>query len=75
MNLLAVAQVAERLAISRPLVYELVNCGELPHVPCGKSKAYRFDSEDIVAFVRQRKVQNEGKKPNAPRPRLRHIKL
>ncbi len=75
MNLLTVAQVAERLAISRSLVYELVARGELPYIPVGKSKAYRFDPEDIAVFIRARKVVNEGRKPPVSRPRLKHIQL
>lgn len=75
MKLLTVAEVADRLAVSRSLIYELVASGELPYVPVGKSKAYRFDPDDITAYIHRRKVQNEGRKSVTPRPRLKHIKL
>ena len=74
-KLLTVADVAGVLSISKSLVYELVDRGELPYVPVGKSKAYRFDPDDIVAFIRRRKVQNEGGKSLTPRPCLKHIKI
>jgi len=74
MKLLTVANVAEILSISKSLVYGLVDKGEMPYIAVGQSKAIRFAPEDIEAFIRSRKVQNEGSKPNAPRPRLKHIK-
>lgn len=75
MKLMTVADVAEILSVSESLVYELLKQGELPYVPVGTSKAYRFDPEDITSYIRRRKVQNEGRKPTAPRPRLKHIKV
>ena len=74
-KLLTVADVADVLAISKSLVYELVDRGELPYVPCGKSKAYRFDPQDIEAFICRRKIRNESRKPLTPRPRLKHIRI
>lgn len=77
LKLLTVKEVATALSVSKSLVYQLVDRGELPYVPVGTSKAYRFDPDDIVAFIRGRKVQNEGGKlpKQTPRPRLKHIKL
>jgi len=74
-KLLTAAEVADALAISKSLVYELVDRGELPYVPCGKSRAYRFDPQDIEAFIRRRKVRNESRKHLPSRPRLKHIKV
>jgi len=74
-KLLTVTEVAYVLAISRSLVYELVDRGELPYVPCGKSKAYRFDPDDITAFIQRRKVCKERRERPAPRPRLKHIRV
>ena len=73
-KLLTVAAVAAVLSISKSLVYELVERGDLPFVTVGTSKGYRFDPDDVQAFVRKRKRQNEGKKSPTPRPRLKHIR-
>ena len=75
MKLLTVAEVAEALAISRSLVYDLVNQGQLPYVNVGKSKAYRFVQADIEAFINDRKTRNEGRRPKPPVPRLKHVHL
>ena len=73
-KLLTVAGVADLLSISKSLVYELVERGELPFIPVGTSKGYRFDPADVQAFVRTRKKQNEGRKSPTPRPRLKHLR-
>ena len=75
MKLLTVAEVADQLSVSASLVYLLVQRGELPYIPVGTSKAYRFDPADITEYIRSRKVRNEGSKPKARRPRLKHIKV
>jgi len=75
MKLLTIAEAAAVLSASKSLVYELLDQGEIPYVPVGKSKAYRIDAEDLATFIQRRKVQNEGRKPKAPRPRLKHIKV
>ena len=75
-KLLTVADLAEYLSISKSLVYELMDRGEIPFVRVGKSKGYRFDPDDVQAFVQKRKRQNEGARPPAPlpRPHLKHLK-
>ena len=75
MKLLTVKQVAEFLSVSRSLVYQLVERGDLPYVAVGTSKAYRFDLDDLEEYVRQRKQQKVGGKPRLSRPQLKHIKL
>lgn len=75
MKLLTVAMVAEMLAVSKSLVYDLVARGELTYVTVGTSKGYRFDIADVESFVRDRKKTNAGRKAKLPRPRLKHIKL
>lgn len=75
MKLMTVSEVAEALSVSKSLVYELVGQGEIPFVAIGKSKAYRFIQTDIEAFIKERRVKNEGRKRLAPLPRLKHIKL
>lgn len=75
MKLMTIADVANYLATSKSLVYQLVELGELPYIQVGKAKCYRFDPEDITEFIRRRKVRNEGRKPKVSRPRLKHIKV
>lgn len=75
MKLLTVAMVAEMLAVSKSLVYALVNRGELPFVTVGTSKGYRFDLDDVKSFIHQRKQTKTGAKSKTPRPRLKHIRL
>jgi excisionase family DNA binding protein len=74
-RLMTVREVADRLGCSRANVYGLINRGLLPVIRIGKSKGYRVDSNDLGAFLRQRKVQYEADEPIAQRPRLKHIKL
>ncbi len=74
-KLLTVADVAQCLGCSEANVYALLEAGELPYVPIGKSKGYRIDPADLERFIGSRKVRNEGAKPKAPRPRLKHIRL
>lgn len=73
-KLLTVSQVADILAISKSLVYELVDRGDLPFVKVGTSKGYRFDPEDIKTFIRKRKRQNRGQTTPSIRPRLKHLR-
>jgi len=53
-QLLTAQQVAERLGLSNKLVYLLAARGDLPVVRISR-RAVRFDSEDVVAWLRQRK--------------------
>ena len=75
-KLLTVSNVADLLSISKSLVYDLVERGDLPCVSVGKSKGYRFDPDDVRAFTQQRKTKNGGKpSTKTSRPQLKHIKL
>ena len=74
-QLLTVAEVAEFLAISKSLVDELVDRGEIAYIPVGRSKGYRFERSDIEAFVRQRKTQSQKTRSAVPRRRLKHIRI
>jgi excisionase family DNA binding protein len=73
--LLTIKQVAAILVCSEKNVYALIEGGQLPYVPIGKSKGYRIDRKDLSTFITSRKMQNEGRKLKAPRPRLKHIKV
>ena len=74
-TLLTVKEVAAILACSEKNVYSLIEGGQLPFVPIGQSKGYRIDHDDLSKFIAARKMQNEDRKPKAPRPRLKHIKV
>ena len=74
-ELLPVSDVARILVCSEANVYSLIDAGELPYVPIGKSKGYRIDPADLTAFIQKRKVQKQRAKRKVPRPRLKHIKL
>lgn len=74
-QLLSVAEAAIVLACSESNVYALIESGDLPYVQIGKAKGYRIDVVDILAFIAERKKQKRCVKPNAPRTRLKHIKI
>ena len=74
-GLLTIADVARILVCSGANVYALIDAGQLPYVRIGKSKGYRIDPADLASFIQERKVQKEGVKHKAPRPRLKHIKV
>jgi excisionase family DNA binding protein len=74
-RLVTVKQAAELLSCSKANLYSLLDGGELPFVRVGKSNGYRIDVEDIMRFIDQRQVQQEGSLPKVPRPQLKHIKL
>lgn len=52
-KLLTIKEVAERLSVSEPTIYRLINRGELPTVKIGR--ALRFDEADIEAYIRKAK--------------------
>jgi len=74
-SLLTVAEVAEILVCSEANVYTLIDVGELPYITIGKSKGYRIDRDDLVAFLSNRKVQRAGAKRNVTRRQLKHLRL
>jgi len=51
LNLVTVAEVAERLSVSRMTVYRLVHSGELPALRVGRS--YRVPKAAVDAIVEQ----------------------
>lgn len=75
MRLLTVSEVAETLAISKSLVYQLVERGEITYVSVGTAKGYRFDPQDLIEFIQSRKVCKKGEDKKPSRPRLKHIRL
>ncbi|MCG8587606.1 MAG: helix-turn-helix domain-containing protein [Pirellulales bacterium] len=74
-KLLTVAEVAECLAISKSLVYDLVSRGEIAYISVGRSKGYRFAQSDIETFIQQRRTQNQKPTRRPSRTRLKHIKI
>ena len=75
-RLLTVREAAAWLACSQANVYALVEKGDLPVVPVGRRKGYRFDRRDLEAFVEQRKFRYAPAPPRpATKPRLRHLRL
>ena len=75
MTLLTVQETARMLRLSKSLIYEMVEAGELPHVKI--RSAIRFVEADLDAYISENRVEANGKKPRraARRPKLRHIKL
>ena len=64
-GLLAAALVAQRLAVSRRMVYALHSAGELPGYRIGK--AIRFAASDVDAFLVSCRVVPASRVPAAPR--------
>jgi excisionase family DNA binding protein len=54
-DLLDAKAAAQRLGLSRPTVYRLAACGDLPSVRLGD--AVRFDPQDITRFVTAKKAR------------------
>ncbi len=56
-NLASVGEVAERLNLSKPRVYELGRSGRIPVIKIGPGKkgAVRFDWVDVEMFIRDHK--------------------
>ena len=75
MNLLTVKEAARMLKLSKSLIYEMVEAGELPHVRF--RSAIRFVETDLDAYISENRVEPNGNKQRrAPRrPRLKHIKI
>ena len=74
MKLLTVKEAAGMLKLSKSLVYEMVEAGELPHIKI--RSAIRFVEADLDVFISENRVEGmkQERKP-AHRPKLRHIKL
>jgi excisionase family DNA binding protein len=76
--LLTVKQAAERLSVSRTLVYALCTRGEIRHERYGLGRGVlRISEEALEEFRRGREVATGATDPS-PRPRrvkLRHIRL
>ncbi len=62
--LLTVPQAADRLAVSRSMLYQLMASGALPSVHVGRSR--RIPADALAAFVQE--LRNDS---GAPRSRLR----
>ncbi len=76
--MLTVAQAAERLGVSRALIYSLVAARKLRHERIGlKRGVIRIpeDALDEYRLSREVGVLAETVKPDRPRARLQHIKL
>jgi excisionase family DNA binding protein len=76
--MLTVKQVAQRLGISRQMVYALCESGELSHHRIGKGRGcIRITEQDLADYVSQKRVAaiRERKKAPAPEPPLKHLKV
>ena len=51
-SLMTIKQTAAILHCSEQNVYALIEQGELPYIPIGKSKGYRIDPSDLTNFIR-----------------------
>lgn len=72
--MLSVKKVAERLGISRALLYSLVGSGKISCYRIGMGRgAIRFKDEDVQAYLESCRV--EGEEVKTPRPVLKHIRL
>jgi excisionase family DNA binding protein len=78
MQLLRVGDVAQRLGISRSLVYKLVESGKLLCYRIGAGRgAIRFSECDLQDFILQSRSQDRriGEKAKRPtRRKLRHLR-
>jgi excisionase family DNA binding protein len=75
-RLMTVKEAAAHLGCSTKNVYALIQQGLLPVIQIGIAKGYRIHSDDLAAFLRERRIQIEtAKHIKPPRPRLRHIRL
>ena len=74
-NLLTVKEAAGMLKLSKSLIYEMVEAGELPHVKI--RSAIRFVEADLDAFICENRIEANRRKPlRAPhRGKLNHIEL
>lgn len=61
MKLLTVKEAAGMLKLSKSLVYEMVEAGELPHIKI--RSAIRFVEADLDAYISENRVESNGRKP------------
>jgi CRISPR-associated Cas5-like protein len=64
--LMTVSDLAHYLAVSKSMIYKLVDEGEVPHIKIGKS--VRFKREDIETWIESRRF-----KPRAPGLASTHV--
>ena len=77
-SLLTVEDVAERLACSASLVYQLVDAGKIAVHRIGNGRAtIRFRPEDVEEYLAACRQDRRAKSSlvQQPRPRLRHISV
>lgn len=63
-RLLRVADVCERLALSRSEVYELLGSGELPSVKLGRAR--RIADDDLEEYIKRLRLHVSGLTQPAP---------
>jgi len=74
--LMTVSEVAERLSISRSLVYQLVESGKLPVCRIGNGRgAIRFRSQDVEEYIESCLTVKTDSPAPRQQPRLKHIHL
>ena len=73
MTLLTVKEAAGMLKLSKSLVYDMVEAGELPHVKI--RSAIRFVEADLDAFITESRVEGGREPRTAPKPKRRHIRI
>ena len=79
-RLLSTSDVAKLLKVSRSLIYELVQKGNIPSYRVGNGRgAVRISEEDVAEFLRSKRnerVEDSVNKKAKPRrtKRLRHLK-
>jgi excisionase family DNA binding protein len=75
--MLTVADVADRLNISKQVVYALVEAGDLPVHRFGLGRGtIRVSDEDLRSFVAASRVEKKTEEPRrAPRLKLKHIRV
>jgi excisionase family DNA binding protein len=75
MDLLTVREAAERLRVSKALLYGLIKSGKLPFVSVGNAKGYRLLGSDIEEFIQSNRKQFQESERPKPRRRFKHLKL
>ncbi len=77
MGLLTVKNVAERLAISESLVYELLAAKQIAFHRIGKGRggSIRISEDDLEDYLAERRVERREPERKAPLRKLTHIRV
>jgi excisionase family DNA binding protein len=75
-NCFTVRQVAERLGVSRAIVYQLCAQKKLAHVRVGVGRGtIRIREQDLDDYLRGATVRPEDARPSPPREKFKHLRV